>query len=109
MPWDIFFRTASPDVMMQLDTGHAIRAGINPNEVLEILKRYPGRAITVHLKDYSSKTGYLTTIGYGDMKWKKFFSLCETIGGTEWYIVEIDRAADTAATRCINSLREMGL
>jgi sugar phosphate isomerase/epimerase len=51
------------------------------------MKKYPGRATTVHLKEFSS-TDDKAILGEGDMKWKEFFSFCETIGGTEWYIVE---------------------
>lgn len=87
LPWDLFFGTTKPDVVMQLDVGNAMCEGISADEVLESLKRYPGRATTVHLKEFSS-TNEKALLGEGEMKWQEFFSLCETIGGTEWYIVE---------------------
>jgi sugar phosphate isomerase/epimerase len=87
MIWDIFFGATSPDVIMQLDTGNAMHGGASADEVLEFIRKYPGRAITVHLKEYSA-TNDKAVIGEGDMKWKEFLSLCETVGGTEWYIVE---------------------
>lgn len=109
LPWDIFFGTAAPDVVMQLDTGNAMRGGVSPDGVLEIIKRYPGRAATVHLKEFSSKNE-LALIGEGEMKWQEFFSLCETIGGTEWYIVEQENCAFPpieCARRCIRNLRKI--
>jgi sugar phosphate isomerase/epimerase len=109
LPWDIFFGTATPDVVMQLDTGNAMRGGVSPDGVLEIMKRYPGRAVTVHLKEFSSKNE-LALIGEGEMKWQEFFSLCETTGGTEWYIVEQENYAFPpieCARRCLKNLRKI--
>ncbi|MFQ6095925.1 MAG: sugar phosphate isomerase/epimerase family protein [Candidatus Bathyarchaeia archaeon] len=109
LPWDIFLEATVPDVVMQLDTGNAMRGGVSPDGVLEILRRYPGRASTVHLKEFSS-TNERALIGEGEMKWKEFFALCETIGGTEWYIVEQESYAFPpleCVRRCIDNLREM--
>jgi len=109
LPWDVFFGATVPDVVMQLDTGNAMYGGVRPDGILEILKRYPGRAATVHLKEFSS-TNKQALIGEGEMKWKEFFSLCETIGGTEWYIVEQESYAFPpleCARRCIKNLRKM--
>jgi sugar phosphate isomerase/epimerase len=55
--------------------------------MLEIFERYPQRATIVHLKEYSSKKGG-ALIGEGEVEWKEFFAICESVGGTEWYIVE---------------------
>jgi len=108
-PWDIFFGATVPEVVMQLDTGNAMHGGVSPDGVLDILKRYPGRAVTVHLKEFSS-TNKDALIGEGEMKWKEFFSLCETIGGTEWYIVEQESyplPPLECARRCLENLKEM--
>jgi sugar phosphate isomerase/epimerase len=105
-PWDTIFKTAVQDVVMQLDVGHAMRAGISHDELLEILKRYPGRATTVHLKAYSS-TNENALIGEGEVKWREFFSMCEAVGGTEWYIVEQERYPFTpleSVRRCKENL-----
>jgi sugar phosphate isomerase/epimerase len=111
MPWDIFFGAANPDVVMQLDTGNAMHGGISAEGILDIIKRYPSRAATVHLKEFSSKNEH-ALIGDGEMKWRKFFSLCETIGGTEWYIVEHESCVISpikCVRRCIQNLRKMML
>jgi sugar phosphate isomerase/epimerase len=109
LPWDVFFGATVPDVVMQLDTGNAMHGGVSSDGILEILKRYPGRAVTVHLKEFSS-TDEKAVIGEGDTRWKDFFSLCETVGGTEWYIVEQESYAYPpleCVKRCIDNLREM--
>jgi len=109
LPWDIFFGATVPEVVMQLDTGNAMHGGVSADGVLEILKRYPGRATTVHLKEFSS-TNERALIGEGEMRWKGFFSLCETVGGTEWYIVEQESYAYPpleCVSRCIKNLSKM--
>jgi len=87
MPWDIFFSHTSKDVIMQVDTGNTMAGGGDP---IACLKKYPGRAITIHLKEYST-TNPNALIGEGDIDFKEVFSLCETIGGTEWYIIEEEK------------------
>jgi sugar phosphate isomerase/epimerase len=109
LPWDVFFGATVPDVVMQLDTGNAMYGGVSSDGILEILERYPGRAVTVHLKEFSS-TDEKALIGEGDTRWRDFFSLCETVGGTEWYIVEQESYAYPpleCVERCIDNLREM--
>lgn len=108
-PWDTVFGAALPEVVMQLDAGNAMFGGVSVEGVLEILRRYPGRATTVHLKAFSS-VNEKALIGEGEMDWGRFFSVCETVGGTEWYIVEQERYAFTpleCARRCKENLDEM--
>ncbi|MCD6465938.1 sugar phosphate isomerase/epimerase [Candidatus Bathyarchaeota archaeon] len=109
IPWYIFFDAAKPEVIMQLDTGNAMMGGISADEVLNIIKRYPKRAITVHLKEYSSKNEN-AILGEGEMKWKEFINLCETVGGTEWYIIEQESYPYPpleCAKRCLENLKAM--
>lgn len=105
IPWDIFFQNASKDVIMQLDVGNAMHGSGDP---IEILKKYPGRAVTVHLKEFPFTA---PAIGEGEVKWEEIFNLCETIGGTQWYIVEYEtpgRPPLESVRRCIENLRKMG-
>jgi sugar phosphate isomerase/epimerase len=88
-PWDILFGNTSKKVTMQIDTGNAMQGGADP---VAILKKYPGRSLTVHLKEYSA-TNKKALIGEGDVKWKEIFKVCETIGGTQWYIIEEESGA----------------
>ncbi|MCS7180333.1 MAG: sugar phosphate isomerase/epimerase [bacterium] len=85
--WDIFFKNTISEVVMQLDTGNAMRGGVMPGELIEIIKRYPGRALTVHLKEFSSSNDK-AILGEGDINWREFLKTCNEIGKTEWYIVE---------------------
>jgi len=92
LPFDIFFGATISDVVMQLDTGNAMSGGISSDGLLDILKRYPGRAGSVHLKEFSSKNDK-AILGEGEVNFKKIISFCETKGNTEWYIVEQEKYA----------------
>jgi sugar phosphate isomerase/epimerase len=107
LPWDTFFGNASKDVVMQFDTGNAMHGGADP---VPFLEKYPGRAITVHLKEFA-KDGSAKIVGDGDVPWKRVFELCETTGGTEWYIVEQEVYAMPpldCVKACLQNLRKMG-
>jgi sugar phosphate isomerase/epimerase len=88
-PWDLLFGNTSKEVCMQLDTGNAMQGGGDP---VAILKKYPGRSLTIHLKEFS-KTNPKALIGDGDVKWKEILEVCETIGGTQYYILEEESGA----------------
>ncbi len=107
LPWDIFFSNTVDDVVMQLDTGNALHGGGDPVPYVE---RYPGRALTVHLKEYSTSVDS-ALIGEGDMDWERMFKLCETVGGTRWYIVEQESyrySPIECIAYCLDNLEEMG-
>jgi sugar phosphate isomerase/epimerase len=89
LPWDTFFGRTRKDVIMQFDTGNAMHGG---GDATIFLKRYPGRAATVHIKPFS-KAKPNAIIGDDELPWQEIFQLCETIGGTEWYIVEYESDA----------------
>ena len=115
IPWFALFDTASDKVIAQLDNGHAFRAGA---DVVAAVKRYPGQAKTVHLKPYSRTLGkddphrgYDPVIGQDEVPWKPFFAACESVGGTEWYIVEYESdvmSSLEAVKQCVDALRAMG-
>jgi sugar phosphate isomerase/epimerase len=92
---------------MQYDIGNSIHGGADP---IAILKRFPARTTTIHLKEYS-KTNPNALTGEGDVPWKEVFRLCEEQGGTKWYIVEQESYAVTpleAVALCLQNLRKMG-
>ena len=104
--WEVFFENTCDDVVMQLDIGNCIGGGGDPSA---ILKKFPGRSATVHLKEHGGPPE--AVVGEGDVDWKKVFKICETSGGTEWYIVEHERGAGDAVEnvkRCLDNLRKMG-
>jgi sugar phosphate isomerase/epimerase len=83
-PWDILFGNTSKEVFMQLDTGNAMQGKADP---VAVLKKYPGRSLSIHLKEFSA-TKKKVLIGEGDIKWQDLFEVCETTGGTQWYVIE---------------------
>ncbi len=103
--WDIFFGNTRNDVVMQLDTSNCADGGA---EAVEVLKQYPGRAITVHLK--ANGAGAEAVIGEDKVNWKGVFEFCESKGKTEWYIVEHESSKDpmNAIKRSLESLKKLG-
>jgi len=107
LPWDTFFGNTDPRVVMQIDLGNALHGGGDP---IPYVSRYPGRARTVHLKEYSAANPK-ALIGEGDVDWAEMFRLCETQGNTEWYIVEQESYAYEpleCVDRCLQALKAMG-
>jgi sugar phosphate isomerase/epimerase len=104
LPWDTFFGNTRQEVVMQVDIGNALHGGGDP---VPYIARYPGRALTVHLKEYSA-TNPDALIGEGDVNWQQVFELCESVGGTEWYIVEQESYPYPPLERCLQALKEMG-
>ena len=107
LPWDTFFGNTKPEVVMQVDSGNALHGGA---DVVPFIKKYPGRALTVHLKEFSS-TDEDAVVGEGDVNWSALFEACESIGNTEWYIVEYERSVPSRfplVEKCLKNLRDMG-
>jgi sugar phosphate isomerase/epimerase len=84
LPWDLFFGNTDHRVVMQFDTGNALLGG---GEALQFLNRYPGRALTIHLKEYS-KTNSSALVGEGDVPWTELIRTLNAQGATQWYIIE---------------------
>ncbi len=106
VPWDILFGNTGKSVVMQIDTGNCMDGGGDP---ITYLKKYPGRSLTVHLKEYSA-TNKNAILGEGDVQWDEVFALCETIGKTEWYIVEEEKDVYPpleAIDLCLKNYRKM--
>lgn len=81
--WDVLFGATQKDVVMQLDIGNCASGGGDP---IATLKKFPGRARSVHLKDFGGPKG--SVIGEGKMDWKTIFELCRTLHQPEWYVIE---------------------
>jgi sugar phosphate isomerase/epimerase len=106
IPWDVLFTNTSPDVVMQLDVGNCIDGGGDP---VAIIKKYPNRSKTIHLKEHGGTQG--AAVGEGDVPWKEVFAACETVGGTDWYIVEQEAyrtSSMESVKQCLENLRKMG-
>jgi sugar phosphate isomerase/epimerase len=92
---------------MQFDTGNALVAHAPAAPFIE---RYPGRALSVHLKEHS-ETNKNALIGEGDVPWSTVLPLCERIGGTQWYVVEQETYSYPpmeCIERCLQNVRKMG-
>jgi len=90
LPEDIFFGQASKDVKVQLDIGHCQHGGSDP---AAYLKKYAGRVISVHVKDYCPNTPEIPNnhndiVGEGVVKWPEVIAQCDQPDGPQWYIVE---------------------
>ena len=103
--WEIFFDNTNPDVIMQNDMGNCMSGGGDP---VAILKKYPGRSASVHLKEYGGPEA--AVIGQGVIPWPEVFQVCETTGGTAWYVVEHEVGDDPMGNikGCLEGLRKMG-
>ena len=77
--WDLLFSQLKPEVNMQIDIGNSLSGGGDP---IAMLKKFPGRSWTVHLKEFGDKT-------FDSNYYKEVFHLCETTCATRWYIVEM--------------------
>jgi sugar phosphate isomerase/epimerase len=86
VPWDFFMDRTNPDVIVQVDTGNAAAGGADP---IACLKKHPSRCASIHMKAFS-KTRPNALIGDDELDWKAIFNVCETTGGTEWYIIEYE-------------------
>ena len=103
LPWDTFFGGTKKAVVMQFDTGNAMHGG---GDATVYLKKYPGRATTVHVKPFS-KAKPNALMGDDELPWKEIFRLCETGGGTEWYIIEYESDAYAPLVSVEKSLEVM--
>ena len=66
-----------------------------------------GRSATVHLKEHKGPGDF----GQGECPWDQVFEICETTGGTEWYIVEqenYNKAPLDCVKQCLEFLRSKG-
>ena len=85
--WNIFADATTDDVILQMDTGNAaMTEGV---DVLEILKRNPGRHATCHIKPYSA-TNRAAYFDSDDLNWPEIVEVLKTTAGLEWYIIEYE-------------------
>ncbi len=106
IPWDVFMGAVDERVFGQLDIGHVYRAG---NDPVAYLRKYPGRYTTVHVKDFGEGDADVL-VGEGIADWDALFELCETVAGTEWYIIEQEVypvPPMEAVEACLANVRQM--
>jgi len=89
VPIEYFCTKTSQDVIVQLDVGHAVHAGADP---AAFIRKFPGRSRSVHIKEWTAaKKAYV--VGEGDVNWPPVFDACESVGATEWYVIEEETRA----------------
>lgn len=106
--WDRLGMHTTRDFIMQYDTANGMAGGADP---VQPILDWPGRGITVHLKEWSGEHG-AKVIGEGMVPWEKVFDACEKHAGTQWYIVEHESYEGVtpmqAVDQCLKNLRAMG-
>ena len=76
---------------------------------MQCLRKSPGRAATMHLKEHS-KTDPAVVLGEGDVDWQGLFDVVGAQGATKWFIVEHEDDAISplvAVERCLVNLKRM--
>ena len=86
--WNRFADLTGKDVVLQFDTGNASeKEGV---DVVEILKRNPGRVKSMHIKPFS-KASPNAFIGADELPWPAIMTAAETVAGVELYIIEYEK------------------
>lgn len=104
--WEILFSNTVDEVVMQMDIGNCAMGDGDP---IAMLKKFPGRALSVHLKDYGGEPG--SVIGEGKADWDEIFRLCDELHQPEWYVVEEggrDGLGFDVSARSLKALKAMG-
>jgi len=106
-PMDILAKGTPKYVMLQLDIGTALEAGVDP---VEWINANPGRINSIHCKDWSKEKGYRVLFGEGAAKWKDIFKAAEKKGGVEFYLVEqegYDLPPYEVAEKCLANFKKI--
>jgi sugar phosphate isomerase/epimerase len=87
---EIMYEVAEPRFLKaQVDVYWVRHAGQDP---AAFIRQHAGRCPTVHCKDMEKgDERFFAEVGEGILDWPGIFQACETVGGTEWYVVEQDQ------------------
>lgn len=101
--YDIILKNTDPNlVVQQLDMGNLYHTGVN---ALEIVNNYPGRFVSVHVKDETKtadgKSFESTILGKGVANTKAITDLCKTKGGTLHFIIEQEAYQGIDPIECV--------
>lgn len=95
-PWDIIAQHTPQDFILQYDTSNGVHAGA---DAVQPLLDYPGRGVTVHIKEYSGRGGS-AVVGEGEIPWADVLAACNGAAGTEWLVVEHEVYGDRTPLEC---------
>lgn len=105
--WDLFFSRTAPEVIAEMDVGNCLDCGADPYRSME---KAPGRGILIHLKASKSDGTLLGSEG-DETDLPRVFRICESVAGTEWYIVEQEGNTEMpsldAAARCYENVKRI--
>jgi sugar phosphate isomerase/epimerase len=85
--WDLFAERTTKDVILQQDCGWTLTAGYDP---VEYVKKYPGRTRSTHFKPAvkPGDEGKKPILGQDSVDWPAVYAACQSVGGTDWVVVE---------------------
>jgi sugar phosphate isomerase/epimerase len=92
-PMDIIAANTPKGVVLQLDIGTTVAAGMDP---VAWINANPGRIKSMHCKDWKAgEKQYAVNFGEGDAQWKAIFEAAEKTGGIEFYLIEQEAGPET--------------
>jgi sugar phosphate isomerase/epimerase len=106
LPWNTFFDNADRQVAIQFDIGNAMEAGA---QAAPYLTKFPGRVISVHVKDFSS-TNPNALLGEGDEHWNEVIPILKAKNGPRWFIIEQETypfPSLVCAEKCLRTFEKM--
>lgn len=109
---DFLAANTPKEFVLQFDVGTCVAAGADP---IAWIKQNPGRIKSMHLKDWAPGTrqeekGYRVLFGEGATPWKEIFAIAESVGGTEFYLMEQEGSRFSefeTAERCLATWKQM--
>ena len=90
--WDVMMDNTRADVVMQLDTGNAQGARPGGVDIMQVLRRNPGRVDSMHVKPFSTAKPD-AILGEDQLPWSEIVAQTRK-DGIEWYIIEYERPGD---------------
>ena len=107
MPMQVLADNTDKSIMLQLDVGTCVEMGKDP---VAWIDSHPGRIKSLHLKDWSPDKGYKVLLGEGDAPWRAIFDAAESVGGTEYYLIEQEGSRFPAletVQKCLDNYKKM--
>ncbi len=108
MPMVVLAENTPKQVVLQLDVGTCIEAGLDP---VKWIKDHPGRIVSMHCKEWAPPPGkgFNAVFGEGAAKWKDIFAAAEKSGGVEGYLIEWEGKEQPMETvaRCLANYRKI--
>ncbi len=104
--WDYIARSTSNALVLQLDVGWAVTAGVSP---VQYVRKYPGRSRSMHFKTAAPAQGMQSIIGQDDFDWAELIRVSREVGDVQWLVLEQEvYPADVAPLEAVR-LSKVGL